>query len=54
MAKDSALRLCFPLPEAVFAVWLVYPERVRDVPAVRELAHLIADEFRRRHADAPD
>lgn len=44
--ESSKLLRCFTIPEAVFGVWLLYPERVHDSPAVRALTPLIADRFK--------
>lgn len=39
------LRLCFPVP-ADISIWLVYPERLRNLPHVKVLGRLLAEEFR--------
>lgn len=40
------LRLCFPV-EVPTGVWVVYAERLRGVPEIRDFARLLAEEFRR-------
>ena len=39
------LRLCFLVPADV-SIWLVYPERLRNLPHVKVLGRLLAEEFR--------
>lgn len=45
------LRLCF-LSEAPTGIWIVYAERLRGVPEIRQLSRLIAEEHRRSRAQA--
>lgn len=48
--QPPALRRCFGV-DAPTAVWIVYAERLRDVPEVKKLAALIRNEFRRVRAE---
>jgi DNA-binding transcriptional LysR family regulator len=40
------LHLCFTVPADV-SIWLVYPERLRRLPAVKVLGKLLSEEFRK-------
>ena len=42
---EPPLRLCFALP-VESAIWLVYPERLRKLPYLKDLGRLIGEEFR--------
>lgn len=40
------LHLCFTIP-VESSIWLVYPERIRKTPHLKDLSRLLSDEFRR-------
>ena len=44
-AAAPPLRLCFPVP-ADISIWLVYPDRLRNLPHVKILGRLLVEEFR--------
>jgi DNA-binding transcriptional LysR family regulator len=43
--QEPGLRLCFPVEDSS-GIWLVYPERVKNVPEVRELGRCIVEAFK--------
>jgi DNA-binding transcriptional LysR family regulator len=44
--QEPGLQLCFTVEESS-GIWLVYPERVKAVPEVRELGRCIVEAFKR-------